>query len=77
MKLSFKNTIPLLIGAGVAFIVYLAVGWWGFLFLGFWIGGWITAREVFWLPAKRGWAVTSAEESPFLLSASPALDRRR
>jgi polyferredoxin len=46
MKLSFKNFIPLLIGSGIALIVYLAVGWWGFLFLGLWIGGWITAGSL-------------------------------
>jgi ferredoxin-type protein NapH len=42
MKLSFKSFLPLLIGSGIALIVYSAVGWWGFLFLGSWVGGWIT-----------------------------------
>jgi hypothetical protein len=42
MKLSFTSFLPLLIGSGIALIVYSAVGWWGFLFLGFWVGGWIT-----------------------------------
>jgi hypothetical protein len=26
-------------GSGIALIVYFAVGWWGFLLLGFWVGG--------------------------------------
>jgi hypothetical protein len=42
MKLSFTNFLPLVIGSGITLIVYSAVGWWGFLFLGFWVGGWIT-----------------------------------
>jgi ferredoxin-type protein NapH len=42
VKLSIKSFLPLLIGSGIALIVYSAVGWWGFLFLGFWVGGWIT-----------------------------------
>lgn len=42
MKLSFKSFLPLLIGSGIAFILYFSVGWWGFLFLGLWVGGWIT-----------------------------------
>lgn len=42
MNLSFTNFLPLLIGSGIALIVYRLVGWWGFLFLGIWVGGWIT-----------------------------------
>jgi len=42
MNLSIKTLLPLLIASGIAVIVYFSVGWWGFLFLGFWVGGWIT-----------------------------------
>ena len=46
MKLRFKTFLPLLIGSGIALIVYFSVGWWGFLFLGFWVGGWITVGNL-------------------------------
>ena len=46
MKLSFRSFLPLLIGSGIALIVYFSVGWWGFLFLGFWVGGWITVGSL-------------------------------
>ncbi|NWG04668.1 MAG: hypothetical protein HXY44_17585 [Syntrophaceae bacterium] len=39
MKLSFTSFLPPLIGSGIALFVYPAVGWWGFLFLGFWVVG--------------------------------------
>ena len=46
MKLSFKSFLPLFIGAGIAWMLYSFVGWWGFLFLGFWVGGWITVGSL-------------------------------
>jgi len=42
VKLTLTSFLPLLIGLGIALIVYRLVGWWGFLFLGIWVGGWIT-----------------------------------
>ncbi len=47
MKFSVTIFLPLLIGSGIALIVYFFVGWWGFLFLGIWVGGWITIGSLF------------------------------
>ena len=40
MKL--KDFIPLLIGLLAGLVLYFTVGWWGFLIIFPWIGGWIT-----------------------------------
>lgn len=42
MKFSFTKFIPILIGFGIGCLLYIRIGWWGFLFLGLWIGGWIS-----------------------------------
>ena len=42
MKLTLRSFLPFLIGLGIAIVVYSLVGWWGFLFLFSWVGGWIT-----------------------------------
>jgi ferredoxin-type protein NapH len=46
MKISFRSFLPLLIGSGIGLLVYSFVGWWGFLFLGVWVGGWITGGNL-------------------------------
>ena len=46
MKLSFKSFLPFFIGSGIALLVYSFVGWWGFLFLGSWVGGWISVGSL-------------------------------
>jgi polyferredoxin len=40
------NTLPLLIGLAVAAVTYLSLGWWGFLLIFPWIGGWITVGSL-------------------------------
>ncbi len=46
MKLTFRVFIPFLVGVAIAVLLYETTGWWKFLFLFTWIGGWITAGAI-------------------------------
>ena len=54
MKSSLTRFLPILIGFGIGFILYNRMNWWGFLFLGLWIGGWISVGPL----------IASAQEGP-------------
>jgi polyferredoxin len=50
--MKFKHFIPFLIGLSVGLLLRFLIGWWGFLLIFPWIGGWITIGSLIAIKRK-------------------------